>query len=142
METLQAMAKLARAGASSAEIAGLAQWCSRVVSPGACLDSWVREHFRYRDENEEVIRTPQRMMHDLTTAGYIEGDCDDVSTLYASAFKAMGIPVRFVAIRYDNSADFKHVFVEALENLIWQRFDATVPQGTVHVEVERMVVYV
>jgi transglutaminase-like putative cysteine protease len=63
--------------------------------------------------------------------GYLEGDCDDVSTFYAAIFKALGVPARFVAIRYTpNNPNFEHVFAQAYDGRTWQTFDATVPAGT------------
>lgn len=108
----------------------------------AHLDTVVRSVFRYRGENEEVIRTPARMWLDLETLGYVEGDCDDVAVFFASILKACGFQVRFVAIRYDDTPDFKHVFVEAFDGQEWRRLDPTVAVGTVHRETERMQVYV
>jgi hypothetical protein len=105
-------------------------------------DSWVRNHFQYRGEVEEVVRTPQRMFDDLERLGYFEGDCDDISTLNAAVLFTMGFPVRFVAIRYDGSPEFLHVFVEFLYRGQWQRMDPTVPPGTIHQEDERMEIYV
>ena len=100
------------------------------------LDSWIRQHFRYRDEIEEIVREPAAMLEDLQLLGYVEGDCDDVATFTAAVLRAYGYPAKLVAIRY-NAADpeFRHVFVES----DGVRLDATVPEGTQHQEIERMV---
>lgn len=96
------------------------------------VDGWIRAHFRYRDEREEILRTPEFMLNDaLVRLGYLEGDCDDVSMFYAAVFKAMGARARFVAIRYTpNNPNFEHVFTQAYDMAVWQSFDATVPPGT------------
>jgi transglutaminase-like putative cysteine protease len=96
------------------------------------VDSWVRAHFRYRDELEEILRTPEFMLNDvLVRLGYLEGDCDDISTFYAATFKALGLPSRFVAIRYtQEQPNFEHVFTQAYDMAVWQTFDATVAVGT------------
>lgn len=109
-----------------------------LMDPIPDLDSWLRKHFMYRGENREVVRTPQYMLNQLERDGFLEGDCDDISTLYASFLKALHIPVRFVAIRADSSPDFQHVFVEAWSPG-WTALDPTVIQGTVYRETERMV---
>lgn len=111
------------------------------------MDSWFRNHFIYRGEIEEIIRSPGFMLRDLETFGYFEGDCDDAATLYAALLKALGFPVRFVAIRFDSTPDFKHVFIETYHMKIvdaevrslWIRLDPTVELETIHHEVERMV---
>lgn len=96
------------------------------------LDSSVRSVYRFRSEIEEIIRTPEFMLQDLSERGYLEGDCDDVSTFCASVLKALGFVVRFVAIRTDPSVlDFTHVFCEAqTSGKEWIRFDETVPNNT------------
>lgn len=96
------------------------------------VDDWVRARFRYRDEREEVLRTPEFQLNDaLVRLGYLEGDCDDVSMFYAAILKTLGLPVRFVAIRYTpDNPNFEHVFTQAYNMASWRTFDATVPRGT------------
>lgn len=94
-------------------------------------DAKVRRVYRYRSENQELIRTPEFMLSDLIERGYLEGDCDDISTFSASVVRAMGITCRFVAIRTDpTTTDYKHVFIEAFANGGWYRVDATVSNKT------------
>jgi transglutaminase-like putative cysteine protease len=70
-------------------------------------------------------------MDDWNLRGYREGDCDDISTFIASVCRALGIAVRFVAIRTDPlDYEFKHVFCEVAPDGTWTGFDATVPAGT------------
>lgn len=96
------------------------------------VDTWIRARFRYRDEAEEILRTPEFMLNDvLNRLGYLEGDCDDISTFYVATFKALGVPARFIAIRYTpNNPNFEHVFAQAFDMAVWRSFDATVPEGT------------
>jgi transglutaminase-like putative cysteine protease len=96
------------------------------------VDEWVRAHFRYRDEREEILRTPEFQLNDaLVRLGYLEGDCDDVSMFYAAVLKTLGLPVRFVAIRYTpDNPNFEHVFTQAYDMAAWRTFDATVPAGS------------
>lgn len=103
------------------------------------LDQWIRAHFRYRGEIEEVLRTPEFMLDTLEREGYFDGDCDDVSTLYAALALSSGFRCRFVAIRYDASPEFKHVFLEVWAGDRWVAVDPTVAEGTPYVETERMV---
>jgi len=109
----------------------------------SALDLWVRGHFRYRPEQNEVIRTPSFMWHSWQTEGWFEGDCDDVSVMFATVLRSLGYHlVRFVAIRYNsNNPAFEHVFVEAYDFRSggWRVFDPTVSPGTNYNAIERMV---
>lgn len=107
------------------------------------IDHWVRGHFRYRSEHEEVLRTVSFMLGEIAEKGFFEGDCDDCATLTAAVLKVFGCMVRFVAIRYD-SKDFQHVFVECYsdDRAGWVALDATVNPGTEYREIERMVLSV
>lgn len=130
------MRMLARSGAGLAEVRRIA---SLVGTPDG-LEDFIRGRFFYRDEREEIVRTVPHMLHSLQVQGFVEGDCDDISTFLASVLVAMGVPARFVAIRYGGSEDFLHVFVEFRWEWSWIRLDPTVPRGTIHAEDERMIV--
>lgn len=72
--------------------------------------------------------------------GYLEGDCDDVSMFYAAVFTVMGIPARFVAIRYHNeNPNFEHVFTQGYDMAEWRTFDATVQPGTTIKAIDAMI---
>jgi transglutaminase-like putative cysteine protease len=117
-------------------------FCSAARSLGSVVgvDRFIRSHYRYRDEVEEIVRTPQFMLNDLDRIGWIEGDCDDVSTLYAAFVSCLGLPARFVAIRYNaNNPNFEHVFTQAYDGGKWITLDATVPGGTPMDAIEEMV---
>lgn len=97
--------------------------------------------FSYRPENEEVLRTVRFMVEQLLESGRVEGDCDDAAIFLAASFVALGVPTRFVAIRYGGSPGFRHVFIEFYSG-VWVRVDPTVGTGTIHQEDERMIVNV
>ena len=148
METLATMAAMARSAVSDpAFVERFNQTVGRSLpytigdSAFDRLDYFIRGHFRYRGENEEVIRTPQYMIQQLQESGKFEGDCDDVSTMLATIAKVMQWPVRLVAIRYKGDA-FEHVFVEVYDGQRWNVFDPTVQRGTDYKELERMTVAV
>ena len=134
------MQSLARRGASSIVVQAVAY--SLLDQSLDDIDRWIRFKFVYRPEIEEIVRTPQFMLKQLDEQGIFEGDCDDISTLYASLLKALHYAVRFVAIRYDNTPDFKHVFIEAWTGAGWRALDPTVAPGTPYHEIERMEVSV
>lgn len=107
------------------------------------IDDWIRERFSYRPEHEEVLRTIPHMMGQLRDEGIIEGDCDDVSILFASLAHANKIPVRFAAIRTQRqNPAFLHVFVETLDSQSWRRYDPTLQKNFVHQEFDRIIVFV
>ena len=106
----------------------------------AAVDRWIRGHFRYRpDGRNEIVREPDFMLNELQTTGYFQGDCDCVSVFYATVLKSLGFHCRFAAIRFSDPFDMEHVFVEYFNGSQWVRVDPTVPVGTVHTELERMV---
>lgn len=131
------MRKLAREGAALPEISSIAN----SLRDGYGVDSLLRSFFTYRPEHREVVRTVPRMIFDLDSLGYVEGDCDDISTLSAAFLSSMGIRNRFVAIRYGGSSEFLHVFSEWFysPSQEWVRMDVTIPFGIVHEEDERIV---
>ncbi len=140
------MARLARDGAKLLNVQALAYglhgWYPNDLMVG--VDAWIRAHYRFRPESEELVRTVGRMVEEIQTLGFFEGDCDDAATFYASILYTLGFVVRLVAIRYDpREPEFQHVFVEYHDPLYgftnWFRLDPTVPAGTVHREIERMI---
>ena len=138
--TLQTMVALAREAVHQPEFRQFAAQFSSLED----LESWTRERFVYRDENEEVVRTPMFMLRDMGRTSQnriiaLEGDCDDISTFLAAAAKVLGYPARFVAIRYhSDSPDFEHVFAQALRGREWVTLDPTVDTGTVICSIENM----
>ena len=103
------------------------------------IEKWIRAHYMYRPEHEEILRSPDFMMRDLERQGYVEGDCDDIAIFIAALFKCLRIPVRFTAIRYNAIPEFGHVFTEVWTGNGWTVIDPTVPHGTRYRTVERMI---
>jgi transglutaminase-like putative cysteine protease len=140
--TLKTMAEMARQAARDPKFYSFAQQFSGLSD----LESWMRDHFTYRDEHEEVLRTPRFMLEDMgRTAGTrvvgLEGDCDDSATFLAAAARVLGYPARLVAIRHDPSnPDFQHVFAQAKAGAEWITLDPTIDVGTVMESLEDMIV--
>lgn len=134
-ETLRIMRTLARKGSRSKDVLEYAATFEGLPEGVALdkLDNDVRRVFHYRGEIQELIRTPEFMMEDWKERGYLEGDCDDVSTFFASVLIALGFNCRFVAIRTAaDNVSFAHVFCEAqTKGKVWIRFDATVSNETI-----------
>jgi transglutaminase-like putative cysteine protease len=127
--TLETMANLARTGSKSDGIRSIADSLPDV----GFVDSVLRPIYRYRDEFDEIVRSPEFMLQDLSEMGYIEGDCDDAATLSASITCAMGISTRLTAIAVHGPDEYDHVFSEAKVNGEWLPIDITVPLGTQYV---------
>ena len=107
------------------------------------IETWIREHYMYRPEHEEILRSPDFMMADLSRLGYIEGDCDDISIFVAALFRVLGCPVHFVAIRVkSDDTEFSHVFTEIWTGNGWYALDPTVKPGTRYRYAERMIEHV
>jgi hypothetical protein len=136
------MSKLAREASGEFEFRD--EILRRFAGSPASLAEWARSVYHYREEVEEVVRTPERMLHDFERQGYIEGDCDDISTFLAAAYKVLQFRVRFVVLRVTDPSEFEHVFVEywSPQRNQWQRVDLTVPAYTQHKWQERFEVEV
>lgn len=126
------MASLARQAVRNPEFARAVTRLLGAQRPSIdAIDSALRPLFVYREEYEEVVRTPEWMLNDLAKLGRLEGDCDDISTLLAAVALITGYRVRFVAIRYTRTvAHFEHVFVEMDDGQRWRMLDLTVPVET------------
>lgn len=141
-QTMQTMARLAREATRDPVFVEFIRQFGTLND----LETWMREHFTYRDEHEELIRTPRFMLADMgRTSGTrivgLEGDCDDAATFLSAAAKAMGYSARLVAIRYHRSnPDFEHVFAQALDQGQWVTLDPTVEVGTTIQSIEDMIV--
>jgi transglutaminase-like putative cysteine protease len=120
------MANLAREGAQNPKVKAYAE----TISSPYRIDETLRRVYRYRDEDEEIIRTPEFMLNDLEQSGNIEGDCDDISTFTASLTKAMNFPTRLTGIMTHPVNEYNHVFSEVRIGTEWLPIDLTVPLGT------------
>jgi hypothetical protein len=142
--TLHTMARMARDASYNPDFQAFA----RQFHSTEDLDSWLRNHFTYRDETEEILRTPMYMLQDWGRISSdrvigLEGDCDDISTFVAAITKVLGLPTRLIAIRHDPSnPDYEHVFTQAFDHGSWQTLDPTVDAGTEIHAVQDMVVSV
>jgi hypothetical protein len=134
-QTMDWMAELAR---EALDDPAFVKFVHQYFSSVEDLEAWTRSHFTYRDEREELLRTPVFML-----SHGMQGDCDDVATFLAAAARALGCPARLVAIRYDPShPDFEHVFAQAYKSGEWLTLDPTVDTDTTIQSVEDMIVAV
>ena len=135
-QTLQLMRKMVLESTKSPKIVNIATrlWMTAKQTrknPAQLVDDFLRKSFVYTDENIETLQAPDYMLNGLEMSGVLRGDCDDITTLHASLLNAMGIPVRFVAIRSTfEDPNFDHVYLEAQDVDEWTAYDVTIPLGT------------
>jgi transglutaminase-like putative cysteine protease len=151
------MAALVRDGLKSPRVKSFVQRfnASGTAAPQV-LDSYARSVLQYTNEDIETLKTPERMLDEISAFGSFTGDCDDASIFVATVLYGLGVETRFVAIRVNpTDADFTHVFAEGkfpwmpplsrfefLARHAWVRFDPTVAPDTIHQFAETMVVNV
>jgi hypothetical protein len=135
------MARLARAAANDPEFREFL----RTLGTLRGAEAWVRMNYVYRDETEEIVRTPQFMLADvgrIENDGRVvglEGDCDDISTFLAAVAVTFGYRTRLKAIRYNPSnPNFEHVFPEVYDGGRWRIIDATISPGAPMEWIEEM----
>src|SRR6516162_3313113 len=112
--TLETMASLARAGSRDVPplVASLVPRGGDVSDFVLSIDRFLGRSFVYRAERDEVLRDVPFMLHDLSTLGHMEGDCDDMMIMGSAMLCSLLIPARFTAIKSENPAEFDHVFTE------------------------------
>ena len=94
---------------------------------GKAVWRWVRRRVRLVDEPFELIQYPEYLLQELDQgAPMVDGDCDDATTLAAALLFALGIPVRFVAVKPAGGPAYLHVFAEMLAGGQWWAVDPTV----------------
>lgn len=133
--TLRAMRAYAKAGARDIrvrehalnlirDLPGHKNWTGQVRA----LHSWVQSRVQYvRDiVGVETLQTPSM------TLQYMQGDCDDQSTLLAALLESIGHPARFVAIATRPGGLFAHVYAETKIGERWVPVETTErwPMGT------------
>lgn len=75
----------------------------------------------------ELLKSPHVMLNEWRLDGTASGDCDDAAILSASLALAMGLPVRWVLLRFAPSGAYRHVYAEAWDGRGWVDFDVTKP---------------
>lgn len=137
-DTLQQMRRVAGISANSPLVRGVANHClqSTVMGTVRRLYWWIKSHIRF--ESDENILAAQFGIGpteaDLIIAPDIllqmpqpMGDCDCLSTLFASLLRSLLIPCRFVAIAADEIEPnrWSHVYLKALVDGQWLPLDVS-----------------
>jgi hypothetical protein len=85
------------------------------------IGRFVQQHVRYVKDpvGTESLQAPDMMIRAMADAGYVMGDCDDMSLLIASLLMSIGIRPKFRTVRYKgDSGPFNHIYVVVYENNI------------------------
>lgn len=138
--TLRKMAELARATIHDPRFrmrvlnAALANAAPRdEAGQAAALLDWVRARIAYV-KDPVGVEWPQSPSVALRVGA---GDCDDLSTCYAAAVMAIGIPARFVAATGKaNDPEWRHVWTEILLDGRWVPVDASHPTAPIGWQVQ------
>lgn len=94
---------------------------------------WLAQNFRFVSDpiGVELVRTPEYMLNQFHTSGYVSGDCDDAAVLGAALAKSVGVQSIFVAIGFQAFGPLSHVFT-ILKPLNFNKrisLDVTKPAG-------------
>jgi transglutaminase-like putative cysteine protease len=127
MQTLRQMRVFADEGSMSTQILNAA---IAAIFTAPAKQDWaevlalfemVRNSIRYTRDvfNVETLSTPE-----MTLARRV-GDCDDMATLLAALCQSVGFPTRFVAVGYQASGEYDHVYLEVCVDGAWTPCDAT-----------------
>ena len=85
------------------------------------LFNFCRDAIRYERDPRgvELLQTAARTLETRY------GDCDDKTTLFCSLCESIGHKTRLVAVGFDDSPMFQHVFAQVMVNEDWVTADAT-----------------
>lgn len=118
MTTLAHMRTLVNAAIMQPIVVEFAHHVVRFCAPrdyagmARAIREWMAGAFRFVPDpiGVELTRTPDYMLRQYHTQGYVSGDCDDAATLGCAIAKAVGIPCKFVAIGFRTAGNFAHVY--------------------------------
>lgn len=127
--TLRLMSRLVRSGRINPEIISKAQEIvayligKNYYAEAEAIFNWIKNTVRYtQDPNgTEMLLSPEVILHSL------QGDCDDMSILFASLVQSIGKPTRFIAVGFSRPGEFEHVFTQVLIGRDWVSADPTMP---------------
>lgn len=110
---------------------------SEWIRAGAAMFAWFRKNFRFKKDpaGVEYIRTVEQMLSDFEERGHIDGDCDELATFAAAAFRRLEMPAYIVLMGQDAGKPYQHVYAASRSRGgLWLPFD---PQETKHPYTER-----
>lgn len=135
VQTLHRMAYLVRRGSVHPAIVEQAR---AIILPASRYDrpaqarlirDWIDDHTKWIPDphREEWLYPASRFLARIQADGLAGGDCDDVAVLAGSLARAVGFPVRLVAVGFQPRRNLVHVFSQANTGGSWYSFDTTRP---------------
>lgn len=100
----------------------------RAYAMGSLVRRFVRSRVGFVLEPIEMLHPPDWMLHQIRIGQRPYGDCDDMAMIAAALLVAVGIPVRFAAVKPAGEEEFIHVFVEMFDKGRWYAVDPTANQ--------------
>lgn len=80
------------------------------------------------EDDVEVLHTPHELAQQLLSDGFARGDCDDAAIIGAALGRALGFPVRLVALGFAGEfGPLTHVYAEVWTGRRWVDLDVTKP---------------
>jgi hypothetical protein len=98
--------------------------------------TWFADRYVYTLDptDYELVVSPAVMLAQLAQSGYLQGDCDDASTLLAALLESVGVPTRFRVVgtpQAPGDSGFIHVLLEAnTAPDLWLPLDVTLDNTT------------
>lgn len=80
------------------------------------------------EDDVEVLHTPHELAQQLLSDGFARGDCDDAAVIGAALARALGFPVRLVALGFAGEmGPLTHVYADVWTGRRWADLDVTKP---------------
>lgn len=151
--TLGKMKSLARSGASSPVVRGIAARLVQQVEPNGILHArlirgWLEDHIIFlRDlSTAEALYHPAELVLAILKDGQVQCDCEDVAMLAAALGLSIGLRARYVVLAFRPGGPFQHVYTDLSDasGRMWidcditrpsQLFDSVQPTRIVAVEI-------
>ncbi len=137
-QTLEAMRELTTAAQLDPIVRSIAlqlwrRGGERPYETASLVRRFVRSRVGFVMEPVEMLHPPGWMLRQVAAGGRPYGDCDDMAMIAGALLVALGIPVRFTAVKPAGDDDYVHVFAEMFDRGTWYMVDPTasqVPPGT------------
>lgn len=106
------------------------------VAQAQAIRDWLLKSFRFVKDpvGRELLESPTYQLAQYDRVGFVQGDCDDASSLAGALLMSIGIPAQYVAVDIVGTPrGFDHVFTvgfpmdRAAKKRVAMEFDVTRP---------------
>jgi len=103
---------------------------------------FIRNNVKYvRDPSgSEYVISPLRMLQQIASGGYSQGDCDDHVLLFNSLVGSLGFAVRPVGVHLYSQSVFDHVISQVMYNSRWIDVDPCQKSGETPTYASKLVI--